>query len=59
MMGPSESEFLRICMPPDEYTRNLSKLGSIQPGLDSLSGKYQSSTGYDNHPTPGLHTIQK
>ena len=54
----SQNSF-RIRMPPDEYTRNQSKLGSIEPGLDSFSGKYRSSTGYDNHPTPGPHTIQK
>ena len=43
-MGPSESEFFRIRMPPDEDARYQSKLGPIQPGLDSFSDQCRSST---------------
>ena len=56
-MGPGEPELLCICMPTDKYTRDQSELGPIQPGLDSISSKYQSSTGYDKHPTPSPHTL--
>jgi len=58
-MGPSESELLRVCMPPHEYARNKSKLGSISPELDSFSYKYGFGTGNDNDPTPCPHTTQK
>jgi len=45
-------------MPPYEYARNTTKLGSISPGLDSFSYKYRVGTGNDNDPTPGPHTTK-
>ena len=35
-MGSSESKLIHICLSPDQYDRNPSQLGSIQPGLDSV-----------------------
>jgi len=36
-MGPSKSELIHICMPPNEHNRNSSPLGSIQSRLDCIA----------------------
>jgi len=56
-MGPGESELIYICMSLDQHNKNQGGLGPIQSGLDSISSKYRSSTGYDKHPTSNPHTI--
>ena len=57
-MGPSESEYLCVCMPPHEHVWNKNELGPIPPGLDSIRRKQRLSPGHENHPTFSQNTTQ-